>query len=160
MLSGIYFEHYPYMEQISAPGGQIDRLAGQYDAVFRRNYADAGWKITKVYNNLMRKPDSTYEKNLAFFRNFLSKRNEWLSEYYGVPDRSQAGDINFDSAVNASDAALILMASARIGTGESDGLSDMQRSVADVNADAAINASDASIVLIRTAAHGAAASEG
>lgn len=154
-LSDIYFAHHTYIEQISASGGHIDSLAAQYDAVFKRNYADGGWKITTVYNELMRKPDATYEKNLDYLKNFLTERNAWLSEYYGVFDGCQPGDVNRDEKINASDAALILMAAAKLGGGNDDGLSAKQRFAANVNGDESINASDASLVLIYAAAVGA-----
>ena len=57
--------------------------------------------------------------------------------------------------VNASDAALILIAAASIGAGEDAGLTDAQKAAADVNHDGSVNASDAAIVLIYSAAVGA-----
>ena len=154
-LSDIYFEHYSYMEQISAPGGQIDSLAAQYDSVFQRNYAEGGWQITKTYNELMRKPESTYQKNLDFLRNYLAARNTWLADHYGVFEGCTPGDVNNDGSINASDASLILIAAAKLGTGEPSGLSAKQHYAANVNSDADINASDASVVLIYAAARGA-----
>ena len=65
------------------------------------------------------------------------------------------GDVNEDGAVNANDAARILMAAARIGAKRDSGLTDAQSLAANVNGDAAINAVDASIVLRYAAAIGA-----
>lgn len=64
------------------------------------------------------------------------------------------GDLNDDGVVNASDAALILIAAARIGGGGDSGLTEAQQLAANVNGDADINASDAALVLIYAAAFG------
>ncbi|MCR4647287.1 MAG: hypothetical protein K5695_18090, partial [Oscillospiraceae bacterium] len=65
------------------------------------------------------------------------------------------GDLNGDGIENSSDAALILIAAAKSGTGENTGLSKLQTLIADVNSDGAINASDAALVLIYAAKAGA-----
>ena len=65
------------------------------------------------------------------------------------------GDINGDTVMNASDAARILIAAAKIGAGDSAGLATDQKTAADVNSDGSINASDAAIILIYAAAIGA-----
>ncbi|MCR4646076.1 MAG: leucine-rich repeat protein [Oscillospiraceae bacterium] len=74
-----------------------------------------------------------------------------------LPDPVHAllGDVNEDGIVNASDAALILIAAASIGAGEDSGLTESQMAAANVNGDSAINASDAAVVLIYAAAVGA-----
>ncbi|MCR4644158.1 MAG: endonuclease [Oscillospiraceae bacterium] len=74
---------------------------------------------------------------------------EYLAEQKGL------GDLNEDGIVNASDAALILIAAASIGAEGSSGLNAAQEQAADVNGDGIINASDAAIVLIYAAAAGA-----
>jgi hypothetical protein len=73
------------------------------------------------------------------------------------PEKPQVvlGELNNDNTVNASDAALILIAAASIGAGEDAGLTDAQKAAADVNHDGSVNASDAAIVLIYAAAVGA-----
>ena len=65
------------------------------------------------------------------------------------------GDLNGDGIENSSDAALILIAAAKSGAGESIDLSELQTLIADVNSDGVINASDASLVLIYAAKVGA-----
>ena len=65
------------------------------------------------------------------------------------------GDVNGDGVINASDAALVLIAAAAMGAGEGSGLTDAQMTVADVNTDGIVNASDAAIILIYAAAVGA-----
>lgn len=72
------------------------------------------------------------------------------------PDaKAELGDLNGDDIINASDAAMILIAAAAIGAGQDPGLTEEQGSIADVNGDDTINASDAVIVLIYGAAIGA-----
>ncbi|MBR3629814.1 MAG: hypothetical protein IKN55_04990 [Oscillospiraceae bacterium] len=68
------------------------------------------------------------------------------------------GDVNGNTIVNASDAAQILIAAAKIGAGGESGLTAEQMSVADVNHDSVVNASDAAIVLVFAAYIGAGGS--
>ncbi|MCR4645948.1 MAG: leucine-rich repeat protein, partial [Oscillospiraceae bacterium] len=65
------------------------------------------------------------------------------------------GELNGDGTVNASDAAVILIAAAAMGAGSGSGLTAAQLEAADVNKDGTVNASDAAIVLIYAAAAGA-----
>ena len=83
----------------------------------------------------------------------------------GFPDdlaqeaSSLPGDVNLDGAVNATDAAEILIAAAKSGAGEDSGLNAQQKLNADVNADSEINAGDAATVLMYAAAVGAGEEE-
>ncbi|MCR4646638.1 MAG: hypothetical protein K5695_14725 [Oscillospiraceae bacterium] len=65
------------------------------------------------------------------------------------------GDLNGDDTVNASDAALLLIAAAEIGAGNASGLTEGQEIAADVNYDYKINASDSASILIYAADIGA-----
>ncbi len=65
------------------------------------------------------------------------------------------GDVNGDETVNASDAATVLIAAAKIGAGGDSGLTDAQKTAANVNGDEAINASDAALILVYAAKIGA-----
>lgn len=67
----------------------------------------------------------------------------------------EIGDLNQDGAINASDAAKILIASAKLGAASSSELNVGQEYAADVNGDGVINASDAALVLIYAAKVGA-----
>ncbi|MCR4645517.1 MAG: hypothetical protein K5695_08950 [Oscillospiraceae bacterium] len=69
------------------------------------------------------------------------------------------GNVNGDGAVNASDAAVVLIASAAMGAGRSSGLSGAQLQAADVNGDSVVNASDAAVILIYAAAAGAGSTQ-
>ena len=71
------------------------------------------------------------------------------------PEGGLLGDLNSDDTVNASDAALILIAAASNGAGNGYGLTDKQERAAEINNDGTINASDAALVLIYAAAAGA-----
>lgn len=57
------------------------------------------------------------------------------------------GDVNFDGAVNAVDASLVLGAYANVATGKPSGFSDDQVFVGDVNKDNDLNSLDASVIL-------------
>ena len=62
-------------------------------------------------------------------------------------------NLNSDSTVNASDAALVLISSAAVGAGDASKAIPPEQ--ADVNADETVNASDAALILIYAAAVGA-----
>ncbi len=69
------------------------------------------------------------------------------------------GDVNEDTKVDASDAASLLIAAAKIGSGGESGLTETQEASADVNADTAIDATDASSILRYAAATGSGDTE-
>ncbi len=64
------------------------------------------------------------------------------------------GDVTEDGLVDASDAAAILVAAAKLGSGAESGLTETQEAAADVNGDGAINATDAAAILSYAAAIG------
>ncbi len=64
------------------------------------------------------------------------------------------GDVNEDGAIDAVDAAEVLVAAANIGADIESGLSESQEAAADVNADGSIDATDASIILCYAVAVG------
>ena len=74
-----------------------------------------------------------------------------------VPQETERalGNVNDDEIVNASDAAVILIAAAAMGAGGESSLNEAQMQAADVNKDENVNASDAAIVLIYAASVGA-----
>ena len=66
---------------------KIDSFIEAYGASFTRNNVDAGWAPNVVHHGSMqleRHPDATYEANVAFYRNWLLERNEWLLENWGL----------------------------------------------------------------------------
>ena len=65
------------------------------------------------------------------------------------------GDVDEDGAVNASDAALVLIYAAESGSGTAAEKPEMWRNAADYNADGEIDASDAAEILIFAAQAGA-----
>ena len=64
------------------------------------------------------------------------------------------GDVTGDSTINAKDANAVLIAAAKLGTGNISGLSYEAGKAADVNADGTINAKDANAILRYAAAVG------
>ena len=72
----------------------------------------------------------------------------------------ELGDLTQDEKVDASDAAMILVAAARQGSGLDSGLTEAQKTAADVNHDGKIDASDAAYILQYAAAKGAGAFSG
>ncbi len=66
----------------------MDEVTASYGASFARNYKEAGWKIDKVYSELERIPEKTYEGNLDYLRTWLRERNEWLLTEWGLTQRN------------------------------------------------------------------------
>lgn len=66
----------------------IDEVTASYGASFARNYKEAGWKIDKVYSELERIPEKTYEGNMDYLRTWLRARNEWLLTQWGLTQRN------------------------------------------------------------------------
>lgn len=64
-------------EDNSIGTSQIDGLLVKYKSSFDRNYSIAGWTLTKEFM-LERNPDSTYQQNVEYLRDWLKKRNEFL----------------------------------------------------------------------------------
>ncbi len=71
-----------------------------------------------------------------------------------VEDASVPGDVNEDGKVDASDAAALLTAAAKLGSGAESGLTEAQEAAANVNGDEAIDATDAAAILSYAAAVG------
>jgi|GEM_PF-1648168 len=71
-----------------------------------------------------------------------------------IPTAQKTGDTNSDNAVNASDAAQLLIAAAAIGSGRESGLTAAQEQSADVDKNGKFDASDAALILQYAAAVG------
>lgn len=78
----------------------LDSLLDEYKDVFDRNYKEAGWSISKWWVTHIRKPDSTYEANYSFLKNWCAERNAWMTEHfkpfgetYIVGDADESGDV-------------------------------------------------------------------
>lgn len=82
----------------------------------------------------------------------------WTTQYTltaGYEEKAYVvGDVNEDGTIDASDAAQILAAAAKIGSGADGGLTPTQEASANVNADEAIDATDAAAILRYAAAAG------
>lgn len=74
-----------------------------------------------------------------------------------IPTPYSTGDVTGDSTINAKDANAVLIAAAKLGTGNISGLTDEAEKAADVNADGTINAKDANTILRYAAAVGTGA---
>lgn len=85
---------------------------------------------------------------------FTGSTAEAYANKYGYTFVSY-GSINDEPEINASDAAAILVVSAKIGGGSDSGQTAVQREAADVNGDGSVNATDAAIILQYAAAAGA-----
>lgn len=105
----VYVENFEHIESMYAEYGIIDTMIEKYYPVFQRNFDDTDWNITTIYSTYMRTPDSNYFENVEYLRNWLSKRNQWLSEYYDIygEDWYTLGDIDGNSKISIADAVLL-----------------------------------------------------
>ena len=107
----VFRMYYDDFSDAAAEGGMIDRLLEEYRPLFDRNYTDAGWKVSRWWVNVQKKPLSTYDENVAYLRDWLSARIEWLNEYYPPIDEPIAsyicGDADGDGTVAIPDATVI-----------------------------------------------------
>ena len=69
----------------------IDTTVEKYKGTITRNYTEAGWIIGKVYSELERIPESTYEGNVEYYRNWLANRNEWLLKQWRLDSANNIG---------------------------------------------------------------------
>ena len=69
-----------YEDRISDPS-LITTLTTTYAKTFHRNYTLTPWPVDYPMSIYSRKPDSTYEENVEYLRNWLKQRNEWLIKY-------------------------------------------------------------------------------
>ncbi len=65
----------------------IDSLIASASTSIKRNFTEAAWRPNRVYVDLMRIPDSTYEENVAYLRAWLERRNNWLLNNWGIASR-------------------------------------------------------------------------
>lgn len=80
-----YKEIKPELELLYQDGGYIDTLCEQYGASFARNYDDTGWKVNVPYSDFEHEaPHRTFEKNVDELKEWLSRRDAYLSEYFNV----------------------------------------------------------------------------
>ncbi len=70
---------------------RIDYYLETYEGTISRNHNEAGWTVDKVYNanlQLERDPDDTYAEHIAFYRDWLENRNNWLLSRWGLVEES------------------------------------------------------------------------
>ncbi len=75
LVKAEYESHYNYFSKLHINGGILDSIRLTYNDTIQHNYNEAGWKVNKFWINIQRKPDSTYEENYAFLKDWLSQRN-------------------------------------------------------------------------------------
>ncbi|MBR6616658.1 MAG: leucine-rich repeat protein [Oscillospiraceae bacterium] len=122
---------------------KVEELAfDECDALTTINYAgtEEMWNAVEVEN---------------FFNDtFLAAKVNFGNQEPVIPEAS-AGDVNADNAVDATDAAMILVAAAAQGAGSAHGLTDAQAAAADVDGSGSFDATDAALVLQYAAYAGA-----
>ena len=83
-----YEAHHDFFSRLHSDGGFLDGLRSAYGETIERNYAEAGWRISKWWINTERKPDHSYDDNYAFLKNWLSGRYAWFEAYLDTPSRN------------------------------------------------------------------------
>lgn len=66
----------------------IDRTIRSASTSINRNFSEAGWNVGYKYALYMRIPESTYQANVEYFRDWLRRRNEWLLSNWNLSDRA------------------------------------------------------------------------
>ena len=100
----VFLAHSDYLANIGAQGGLIDTVYQANADLIGRNFSKAGWRFT-YYANLNRKPDASYQENLAYFKSWCSDRAAWLQEYFS--DGYLLGDSDGDGEIDILDATAI-----------------------------------------------------
>ncbi|MBQ3230729.1 MAG: CotH kinase family protein [Clostridia bacterium] len=75
----------------------IDATVEKYSGTISRNYKEAGWIIPKIYSTLERVPESTYEANIEYLRDWLYNRNKWLLKEWGLNSEITSNSNNYSS---------------------------------------------------------------
>lgn len=65
----------------------IDRTIQSISTSIARNFSEAGWNPGVKYAQYMRIPETTYDANVKYFRDWLKRRNAWLLSHWGLADR-------------------------------------------------------------------------
>lgn len=65
----------------------LDRTIEHAATSIRRNFSEARWSVGRVYAPYMRIPNTTYELNVKYLRDWLRRRNAWLLEKWNLTAR-------------------------------------------------------------------------
>ena len=115
MVKSEYEVHYDYFSNIHTEGGILDTIRSTYSDTINRNYNEAGWQPRRAWINIQRTPDSTYDGNYNFLKNWLSERHNWFEEYLEPFSREYiVGDTDGNGKVNIRDATYIQLILAKV----------------------------------------------
>ena len=143
LVRKVYTEHSAFLDDIGAENGFIDSAAQEFSAPIERNFSKSGanWNQTAYYQNLNRKPDSTYSENLEYFMNWTSQRALWLNSYFTQDVTAYTlGDSDSDDVVSILDATVIQRQLASVPVKSCDSIS------ADADGDGSMSIIDATII--------------
>ena len=133
-ISAAYREYSGYIENIYVDGGMMDELLNTYGELYSRNFTDAGWKPSKWWVNVQRRPDATFDANVDYLRRWLRERSDWLTEYYLSGERYILGDTDGDGMITIMDATKIQRLLADLIT-DDDGMMTLRGNVSDEGLD-------------------------
>ena len=123
----VYAQHYDYIENISADGGQLDALRAENQALFDRNFSV--WNVNRWWLNYQKPPLRTYDDNFNFLKTWCAERHLWLSDYYGLYRYSYlCGDSDGDGKVDILDVTLIQRVLANVQS-DDDGIIALRSSL-------------------------------
>ena len=123
----VYAQHYDYIENISANGGQLDALRAENQALFDRNFSV--WNVNRWWLNYQKPPLRTYDDNFNFLKTWCAERHLWLSDYYGLYRYSYlCGDSDGDGKVDILDVTLIQRVIANVQS-DDDGMIALRSSL-------------------------------
>ena len=84
MVQARYAQLLPQLQNIYEQNGWIDQTIRDIQPSITRNFSEAGWKINTAYTDGMKQPCDTYEENVTYLKNWLSKRTTWLAEQWNA----------------------------------------------------------------------------
>ena len=136
----VYLEYSDVLDSIGAEGGLIDSLYSTYKTVIDRNFSEAKWRMT-YYANLNKRPLSTYQANLDYFKSWCSDRAAWLKGYFTEDLTGYLlGDSDLSGDVGILDATAIQRTLASLSVSAFDTIA------ADTDGDGTVSILDATII--------------
>lgn len=127
-VKSVYEEHYGYIKNIFADGGQLDTWAQENSEIFARNWTV--WRISKWLYNYQKKPLPTYQENLDFLKDWLDTRNAWLYDEWDLFGYDYLrGDADGNGAVEVIDVTAIQRALVSLEVPGDDGYLELRAAV-------------------------------
>ena len=105
-IKRLYYQNKPYIDNISANRGLLDKLRADHSEVFAHNFTK--WNVGRWWLNYQKVPYKTYDENYSFLKKWCGERNKWLTDYFNITSNTvMIGDADSDREVTGIDATAI-----------------------------------------------------